>query len=63
MRNYIYTSIVGLMFMIQGCSDWLNVKPGDRVSEENAFSTISGFKQALNGIYAVSYTHLTLPTT
>lgn len=51
MRNYIYTSIVGLMFMIQGCSDWLNVKPSDRVSEENAFSTISGFKQALNGIY------------
>jgi len=37
--------------MIQGCSDWLNVKPSDRVSEENAFSTISGFKQALNGIY------------
>ena len=51
MRNYIYTSIIGLMFMIQGCSDWLNVKPSDRVSEENAFSTISGFKQALNGIY------------
>ena len=51
MRNYIYTSILGVMFMIQGCSDWLNVKPSDRVSEENAFSTISGFKQALNGIY------------
>ena len=51
MRNYIYTSIIGLMFMIQGCSDWLNIKPSDRVSEENAFSTISGFKQALNGIY------------
>lgn len=51
MRKYIYTSMIGVMFMLQGCSDWLNVKPSDRVSEENAFSTISGFKQALNGIY------------
>ena len=51
MRIYIYTSIIGLMFMVLGCSDWLNVKPSDRVSEKSAFSTISGFKQALNGIY------------
>ena len=51
MRNYIYTSVIGLMLVFQGCSDWLNVKPSDRISEENAFSTISGFKQALNGIY------------
>ena len=34
-----------------GCSDWLNVQPSDRVAEESAFSTIAGFKQALNGVY------------
>ena len=33
------------------CSDWLDVKPSDRVSEESVFSTIAGFKTALNGIY------------
>ena len=33
------------------CSDWLDVKPSDRISEENAFSSIAGFKNALNGIY------------
>lgn len=33
------------------CSDWLDVKPSDRISEENAFSSVAGFKNALNGIY------------
>ena len=33
------------------CSDWLDVKPNDRISEENAFSSVAGFKNALNGIY------------
>ena len=34
-----------------GCSDWLDVKPSDRVAESTAFSTVAGFRQALNGIY------------
>ena len=33
------------------CSDWLNVKPSDRISEDVNFSSSAGFKQALNGIY------------
>ena len=41
--------IFGMSFF--SCSDWLDVKPSDRISEENAFSSIAGFKQALNGIY------------
>lgn len=51
MRKYVYTCFIGLLLAVQACSDWLDVKPSDRVSEENAFSTISGFKKALNGIY------------
>lgn len=33
------------------CSEWLDVKPSDRISEEVNFSSLAGFKQALNGIY------------
>lgn len=33
------------------CSDWLDVKPSDRIDEETAFSNLAGFRQALNGIY------------
>ena len=48
MKRYIYLLLVTCLF---GCSDWLNVQPSDRVAEESAFSTIAGFKQALNGVY------------
>ena len=34
-----------------GCSDWLNVQPSDRIAEQTAFSSVAGFKQALNGVY------------
>ena len=40
-----------LMIVFSGCSDWLDVRPSDRVSEETAFSTVAGFKKALNGVY------------
>lgn len=33
------------------CSDWLDVQPSDRISEENNFSDVAGFKKALNGVY------------
>ena len=51
MRKCIYIILTVLAFTLYGCSDWLDVKPSDRVSEENAFSTLSGFKKALNGVY------------
>lgn len=43
--------IILFMLVCFGCSDWLDVKPSDRVAESTAFSTVAGFKQALNGIY------------
>ena len=46
--RYIVILLVCVCF---GCSDWLDVKPSDRVSESTAFSTVAGFRQALNGIY------------
>ena len=33
------------------CSNWLDIKPSDRISEENNFSDLAGFKKALNGVY------------
>lgn len=36
---------------LMGCSKWLDVKPSDRIIEDQAFSSISGFYSALNGVY------------
>ncbi|MFR5956888.1 MAG: RagB/SusD family nutrient uptake outer membrane protein [Odoribacter splanchnicus] len=33
------------------CSNWLDVKPSDRISEDNNFSSLVGFKKTLNGVY------------
>lgn len=51
MRKYIYMIILGCILIFSACSGWLDVEPSDRISEKNAFSSIAGFKQALNGIY------------
>ena len=48
MKKYIW--IVWVLGFI-GCSDWLSIQPSDRIAEETAFSSLSGFKMALNGIY------------
>lgn len=46
--KYIYLLLIISCF---GCSDWLDVKPSDRIAEDAAFSNLAGFKQALNGVY------------
>lgn len=48
MRKNIYILLALFCF---GCSDWLNVKPSDRLSEDAAFSNLANFKQTLNGVY------------
>lgn len=37
--------------MLSGCESWLDVKPVDKVLENQLYETETGFKQALNGIY------------
>lgn len=50
--RYIQTiALVTLVLLSSSCNNWLDVKPIDRVSEEQLYSTESGFMQALNGIY------------
>lgn len=46
----IISAAVALL-SVTACSDYLDVKPSDRISEEINFSSLAGFKQALNGIY------------
>jgi hypothetical protein len=40
-----------LPLAFSSCSNWLDVKPSDRISEDQNFSTLSGFKKSLNGVY------------
>mgnify|MGYP003045161404 CR=1 FL=1 len=51
-RKYI---LIGLLVCItgifSGCHSWLDVQPEDQVTDGQLFSTESGFRTALNGIY------------
>ena len=51
MKKKITSYVWLLVILCTSCSDWLDVQPGDRISEENNFSNLAGFKKALNGIY------------
>lgn len=48
--KYIILSFACL-FVMAGCSDWLEVKPYDTMSEDDLLSTEEGFKKLLNGVY------------
>lgn len=43
--------IAACMLLCLSCSDWLDVEPYDKISEEELFSTEDGFLKHLNGIY------------
>lgn len=43
--------LVMLMFTLTGCNSWLDAKPEDRMTDEELFSSVQGFRTALNGIY------------
>lgn len=45
----ILTCVAGLL--LSGCESWLDVKPVDKVLENQLYETEIGFKEALNGIY------------
>lgn len=51
-KRYIATIILAIVLLLNfSCTDWLDVKPVDRMSEDQLYSTEAGFRQALNGIY------------
>lgn len=40
-----------LVLLLTSCNAWLDVKPEDRVTDKQLYSTVQGFRTALNGIY------------
>jgi starch-binding outer membrane protein, SusD/RagB family len=40
-----------LIVLLGGCKKWIDVKPSDRLTEDELFSTTQGYVSALNGIY------------
>jgi starch-binding outer membrane protein, SusD/RagB family len=40
-----------LTLMLGACSKWVDVKPTDRLAEDQLFSTREGYLRALNGVY------------
>lgn len=40
-----------LIVLLGGCKKWIDVKPSDRLTEDQLFSTTQGYLNALNGIY------------
>lgn len=53
MKKYIkaITCAFVLLQGLTGCDSWLDVKPVDKVLEDQLFETETGFKEALNGVY------------
>ena len=49
MKKLFYSILVVLSTW--SCNSWLDVQPYDQVAESVAFSSFSGFENALNGIY------------
>lgn len=51
MKNIVYNVIGLMLFLCVGCTNWLDVKPNDRLEQEDMFATENGFKNALTGAY------------
>jgi len=58
MKNKILSVLVVLITtgIMCSCSDWLDVKPKSQVKDHELFSTESGFKEALSGVYSLLVT-------
>lgn len=51
MRNIRYSILLIALFLLAGCAQWLDVKPYDKIAEEELLSTEEGYMKLLNGIY------------
>lgn len=51
MKIKIITISVMLTLLLGSCKKWIDVKPSDRLAEDQLFSTTKGYLNALNGVY------------
>ncbi|MBQ7156468.1 MAG: RagB/SusD family nutrient uptake outer membrane protein [Bacteroidaceae bacterium] len=45
-------SLLGATFMLASCNEWLDVQPRSQVEDTELFSSESGYKEALAGVYS-----------
>lgn len=50
-RFIIYAFILSGLLAVNGCSQWLDVKPYDKIAEDELLSAEEGYMKLLNGIY------------
>lgn len=50
-KNIFGIMAVSMACVLTACDNWLDVQPADRVTEEQVFTSETGFWGALNGIY------------
>jgi hypothetical protein len=51
MKIYARLVIVLSAFFFASCEGWLDLKPETQATEEQAFSTVEGYRSVLNGLY------------
>lgn len=51
MRIIRYSILAAVCVLFSGCAQWLDVKPYDKIAEEELLSTEEGYMKLLNGIY------------
>lgn len=51
MKLKIFSGCLCLILLLGACKKWIDVKPSDRLTEDQLFSTRQGYLNALNGVY------------
>lgn len=51
MKKIIYTVTLVLCTLLSSCDNWLEVKPYDKISEDELLQSEEGYQKMLNGIY------------
>ncbi len=51
MKKIIYTVTLALCTLLSSCDSWLEVKPYDKISEDELLQSEEGYQKMLNGIY------------
>lgn len=52
MKRYLNLVLIALSIALFSCNKWLDVEPKSQVRDSDLFSTESGFKEALSGVYS-----------
>ena len=52
MKIYLKLFLIAVPLMLFSCNKWLDVEPQSQVRDTDLFSTESGFKEALSGVYS-----------